>query len=49
MRLFDPELPAHGWAGSDCEANPYREAVFETLTIGDVRCVTQFVGSSRWC
>jgi hypothetical protein len=47
-RLFDPELPAHGWADVDSSAHPHKEAVFETLFLREVRSVTHFIGRSRW-
>jgi hypothetical protein len=48
LQLFAPDLPAHGWADMANEALLYYEAVFETLCLRDVRCVTHFVGRSRW-
>ena len=48
LRLFAPDLPVHGWADIPNEAPLYTEAVFETLCLRDIRCITHFVGRSRW-
>ena len=46
LQLFAPDLPTHGWTDMANEALPYNEAVFETLCLRDIRCVTHFVGRS---
>ena len=51
LRLFDPQLPSHGWADVPSKANSSwwaNEAVFETLCLRDVCHETHFVGKNRW-
>lgn len=48
LRLFEPALPMCGWLDACERPNPNKEAVFETLRLGDVKSVTHFVGRSRF-
>jgi hypothetical protein len=52
QRLFDPDLPPHGWDDQFLyrkdPTRPRREAVFETLRLDEVRRVTLFRGTATW-
>ena len=46
-RLFDPQLPARGWKFGIFDVTTDREAVFDLLSVDDVRSVKHFVGTFR--